>query len=204
MPARCRRPDHRRRRCRSRSPRSADRRARAGCSGPRRRAPKRDLPCRRIEGGLPHRGRGVGVDRVTEVGDRLSGLAVVTGERRASPEALLAGLRSTGRVDAVESSEELATSRANAARSVGGLTLQSRRRAIGRPTRHAGTRRRSARPWRPVAGSAAELRRQDRQPPVLLLDAEHVPLVTRQPHEQLVTEPEARVVVAVDVDGTHR
>src|SRR5262249_57950406 len=118
-------------------------------------------------------------DGVAEVSDRHSGLVVVVVERRASPEALLACFRPVRGVEAVQDGEKVGN-------------VDGERRSV-RWWIEAGDLAVEPPVHRPDAGEDAvarfalrhdlrdgqrELRPQDRQPPTLLPESEHVPDVT--------------------------
>ena len=67
--------------------------------------------------------------------------------------------------------------------------------------------------WEPAAGHTSrdrlgdrkrQVRRQHRQPPMLLFDLPYIAVATRQPHRQVVAEPERCVVPTVEFHGRHR
>ena len=161
------------------------------------------MPCRR-KGCIPHLGRRVRVDLGLQSRDRLSRLGVKGGQRPAAKEVVLPGFRTACGIDLVEGGEEagqVGRETVEIPDSIHGQVL-SREPLVHRP-----------RPREPAPGNAfrqrprdrkRQLWREDRQPPVLLVDLRDVPIGARQSNRQVLAEPEGRVVPAIEFDGRHR
>ena len=155
---------------------------------------------------LPLRGQGclpdlcccARVDAVRKRGDRGSGLGIVGRERPTAEEAVLPCRRAARRVDLVEGGEEggeVVREELEVVDSLHsrGLALKP---AVHRPRPREGGLRLA--PRHGLGYPHGELRREDGQPAVLLVDLRDVPVGARQPNGELIAEPEGRVVPAVE------
>ena len=128
--------------------------------------------------------------------------SVVVRQRAAAEEVVRRRRRAVGGVDRLAARRgSPRASSANAGRSATrsiarGLALEP---AVDRPARTD-----NPPPGAPCATGAGigsgQVRREPRQPALLLVDLRRVPLAARQPHRHLVAEPEGAVVPAVEFD----
>ena len=149
---------------------------------------------RRREGCFPHLGCSVGVDLGVQGRDRLSRLAVIGGQRPAAKEVVPSGCRAACGIDPVEGGEEVGQ--------VGREPVEIRNSSTVAcsPASHRYTDHGLG---NPTPGSAfrqglrdgkGQLRREDRQPPMLLVHLQDVRVGARQSNRQVLAETEGRVV----------